>query len=99
MEILQIHQRHGGDFNPGNYSIALNQLSKIKTVRRQHPRLESFVEGVSFHLQGRPLEWTIRNKVMTLHAIAKLRLDFPAAGEAINSILQDAVVIVERGNP
>jgi very-short-patch-repair endonuclease len=99
MEILQIHQRTGEDFNAVNYSIALNQLSKIKTVRRQHPRLESLVEGVSVHLKGNPLEWIVRNKVMTLHAIAKLRLDFPAAGVAINSILQDAVVIAERGNP
>ena len=99
VEIVEIHHRDRADFNAVNYSTAMNQLSKIKTVRRQHPRLESLVEGIAIHLQERPLEWPIRNKVMTLHAIAKMRLDFPVAVEATNSILQDAVVIVECGNP
>ena len=99
VEIVEIHHRDRADFNAVNYSTAMNQLSKIKTVRRQHPRLESLVEGIAIHLLERPLEWTIRSKVMTLHAIAKMRLDFQVAVEATNSILQDAVVIVECGNP
>ena len=99
MKILEIHQRDGGDFNAINYSTAMNQLAKSKNVRRQHPQMESFMEGVTRHLHDQPMEWTVRSKVTVLHSIAKMGLDFPAAREAMHLILQDAVMIVEDRSP
>ena len=99
MKILEIHQRDGGNFNAINYSTAMNQLAKITTVRRQHPRMELFMEGVTRHLQDHSMEWTVRNKVTLLHSIAKMGLDYPAAREAMHLILQDAVQIVEDRSP
>ena len=99
MKILEIHQRDGGNFNAINYSTAMNQLAKITTVRRQHPRMELFMDGVTRHLQDHSMEWTVRNKVTLLHSIAKMGLDYPAAREAMHLILEDAVQIVEDRSP
>lgn len=99
MNILDIHQRQHPYFNAINYSTAMNQLTKIRTVNRHHPALEMLMETLRTHLLEHQGEWTIRVQVTVLHAIAKMRVDFPAAQEVANLILQNAALIVEDGSP
>jgi ABC-type uncharacterized transport system auxiliary subunit len=98
-KVLELHQSQREAFNAINYSTAMNRLAKMKNVRRQDPRMESFLNGVTLHLQAHPMEWTVRNKVTVLHSVAKMRLDLPAAQKLVRLILQDAGLIVEAGSP
>jgi len=97
-KILEIHQLHNEAFNAINYSTALNQLAKILSTNRKNPAIKTLLEGVASHIEKKPSEWSIRTKVMTIHSIAKMRLDFPVARKLMNLILQDAISIVEDGN-
>jgi hypothetical protein len=101
--ILEIYQNDKEKFSYINYSTAMSQLGRIRSIRKDDARFEQLMLGIAEQLRNAATRkaWGAREMATVLHTVAKMQCKSQSANDLVGAILNDdnISVIIEKGEP